>query len=124
MKWCERHWDGLRAEIDRQGLGSLVPDTAEKAARAFERRAAGDESMDAFDPLMGAMWAINQFIGSQFGPDGLMAVMSIDGCPICEADEIHQAICEVNGPGCTESYARFFPDAVGDQRKAWEELRR
>lgn len=121
MKWCESHWDGLRAEVERQGLGVLVPDSGEKAAQAFVRQAAGEKSVDTFDPLMGAMWAINSFIGSTMGMN-LLWVMSIDGCPICEADKLHQATCELNGPGCTDSYTKFFPNAVADQRKAWEEL--
>ena len=122
MRWCQQHWDGLRAEVKRQGLDALVPDSGEKAAEILTRQIDGETSVDAFDPLMGAMWAINSFIAAQMGDGGFLAVLTYDGCPICKADEVHQARCAVNGPGCTDSYARFFPNAVEDQRKAWESL--
>lgn len=124
MQWCQQHWDGLRAEIERQGLTGFVASSGRVAAEQFSRAVSGEESLDTFDPLMGAHWAINAFIAEQMGPGGFLTLMAYEGCPICKADEVHQAHCDVNGPGCTDSYARYFPNAVEDQRKRLDSLSR
>ncbi len=111
MQWCQEHWDTLRAEIAEQKLSSLVPSSGEDARQAVERQLAGEMSIDTFDPLMGAMWAINSFIGGQLGPQGQLTVLMHDGCPVCKMDEEHN-----NG----ELYSRYFPNAVADQVALWQ----
>lgn len=120
MKWCQEHWDGLRVEVERQGLAGFVPDSGEKAAHVMKRQIAGEESVDTFDPLMGAHWAINSFIANQLGPGGFVTLIAYDGCPVCKADSVHDEACEE--PGCTYTIAQFFVNAVSDQRAALARL--
>lgn len=127
MKWCQSHWDKLRAEVDRQGLGALVPESGEAAASVLQRAAAGEEGIDAFDPLMGAHLVVNSFIASMLGQrgiigrGGIIAVYGLDGCAVCKVDEVHQADCRnVNHEKpCTLSIDWCFTNAVEDQKKAW-----
>lgn len=125
MQWCQKHWDALRAEVKLQGLESLVPDSGEKAAAIMTRQLEGEESLDAFDPLMGAMWAVNAFIGEAMGPGGMLAVFTLDGCPVCKFDEVHMATCrdDRHAKPCTVSIDWCFVNAVEDQRHAWEAMR-
>lgn len=90
MKFCQPHWDKLRAAIDDRGLSGLV---AKDGAQAIQQMAdqlarvkAGDESLSAsnFDPLMSAHWAI---VNNALRICGL-AIMAPneDGsarCPLC-----------------------------------------
>lgn len=125
MQWCQLHWDGLRAEVERQGASSLVPETGEEAMSAFVRQLEGEDSVDAFDPLMGAMWAINHYIGEALGPGGHLTVIVYDGCPVCKFNEMHKEGCV--GPDCPMDkqlgVVTFFPNAVSDQITHWKKLR-
>lgn len=90
MKFCQDHWDRLRARIEDRGLSHLIaPDgitaaaqIADQLERAVDRLEGGailpargdlDETVTPvnFDPLMSAHWAITANVMKQLGPDGM-----------------------------------------------------
>jgi hypothetical protein len=129
MKFCQDHWDRLRAAIDARGLGGLV---ARDGERALENMAAeleagpGAASLTTFDPLMGAHWAI---VNNIMGFVGL-AVMApnADGserCPLCFLNAAHDEQCV--DPGCVlprdgTAYDGWIDRAADDMRAERDRL--
>ncbi len=59
MRFCQPHWDALRAKIDERGLSHLVAGSGEIAAEQIADQLDRDEITAAnFDPLMSAHFAI------------------------------------------------------------------
>lgn len=106
MRFCLDHWTQLREAVDRAGLGEFVASSGEEVALRMRG--------EGFDPLMGAHMAIIGALANMAN-GGIIAVMQLEGCPVCEADAAHQATCQ--DQPCTTSYARWFDGAVGDQRR-------
>ncbi len=120
MKFCQPHWDTLRAALDQAGLGGFVAkdgqEALKKTVRSLENAAEGAEDGAAqFEPLMGAHWAIvnnaMDFVGFA------LMVQNEDGsdrCPLCFITADHKAKC--TDPGCQiESYDHWIGHAVADQ---------
>lgn len=58
MGVCQDHWTKLREKIDEVGLGALVAETAEDAMRSTVRELSEGPSVDSYNPLMSAYFAI------------------------------------------------------------------
>ena len=122
MKFCQSHWDMLRAEIARVGLDGLVPKDGQEAmakmVKSLEHsndNPTGPGQVSTFDPLMGAHWAI---VGNVMPYVGL-ALMApkedgTDRCPLCFITEDHHQRCTV--PHCkVTNWDDWIVRAVDDQ---------
>lgn len=125
MKFCADHWTRLREKIDAAGLGSLVSEGGEAAARTMVRAATEGPSVDAFDPLMDAHMAIVANAVKLAGP--MILADNDDGtprCPVCFLDYAHRVGCE--GPPCTlprfGAFDYMLDRAVADAVDKWKEL--
>lgn len=118
---CQDHWDRLKAKVEAAGLSALNSTTGEDAmARMTDQITTGDETIDNFDPLMGAHNSILANMIDQFGA----AVILYDGCPLCAANEGHNKGC-TDGT-CTlgaDPYDQWLDFAVRDQVEVWKALK-
>lgn len=119
-KWCQDHWDRLRANIDERGLSELIAPSGEIAAeqtadqlrRGLEQGEADPTTPANFDPLMAAFWAIESNVASAIGPAALYLLAppdtpedpvegygpEYDGrtwprCPLCYLGLAHEVTC-------------------------------
>jgi hypothetical protein len=125
MRWCQPHWDGLRAEVDRQGLGEHVGRDGEAVMGKLVASAeAGDVTLESFEPLMAAMLAVNSYVAHAFADGNLLAVYGLEGCPVCFVDEHHMPACQdpAHEKPCTTSIDWCFTNAVADQKAILERL--
>jgi hypothetical protein len=117
MQFCMDHWNMLREALKERGLYALVPDNSEKAIDNLQREMTGERSVDTFDPLMNAHWAIIGNLMDQFG----LAVMG-EGCPLCLANEAHDTQC--HDPNCSgpKPFDKYIEYAADEQVAAWKGL--
>lgn len=118
MKFCMPHWDAIRAAIKDRGLYALVPDSGEKAMTSMASQMQDGPSIDNFDPLMGAHWAIVGNLATNHPQ-----ILVIDGCPLCYANTNHALGC--TDPTCTTRdayYDGWIGKAADDQVAYWKEL--
>src|SRR5438132_1202052 len=87
MKFCQTHWDALKAAIESRGLGHLIKKSGEDAVEAVARQVQGIDDKSDFDPLMGAYWRIMARIVEIRGLMYMGADAPYGGCPMCEPDE-------------------------------------
>ena len=120
MKFCQGHWDRLREAIETRGIADLIaPDghvALEQMADQLNRAEAGEEPSTPvnYDPLMAAHWAIINNVSEAGGPGCLLHMISTpDCCPLCFANEQHEAIC--TEPGCTFTFDDWIDRAADDQ---------
>jgi hypothetical protein len=71
---CQRHWDLLREAVRARGLSALVSEGGEEAARKMERQLAGEHTVDSYDPLLAAYWAIAN--------NGMAFIAEVGGNPL------------------------------------------
>lgn len=121
MQFCQDHWDRLRAKITERGLSALVPESGEEAvAKVSDQLAGAPLTVDNFDPLMGAMWAIVSNLMDTFG----IVVMTSPGCPLCSANRAHHEQCQDEEcPGGEFAFDYMLDRAADDQVTTWQELR-
>ena len=94
MKFCQPHWEQLRAAIAKRGLSALVAEGGEQAARNLVRELEEGQSIDSFDPLMAAHNAIFSN-AMQFASDaGQNPLIMLDGTA---PDEMQCPVCFLNG---------------------------
>jgi len=140
---CQAHWDKLREAIETRGLKPLVSETGEEVARkTVEQVNTGEVTIDNFDPLMGAYWAIAsnglQYISDCGGSplflmqdwDQLEEKPPFERCTICYLNWLcdeHDKICK--DPTCQKpkGEAAYFDwmieRAADDQVAKWKELK-
>lgn len=117
MRFCQAHWDRLRAAIDERGLSHLVaPDgrvALEQIADQLKRAERGEEPDTPvnYDPLMAAHWAIVNNVMSALGPNALYLMTGgpedqVEGygkkyegrtwprCPLCYINLAHEVSCK------------------------------
>lgn len=75
MKWCQPHWEQLRAAVDARGLSHLGAQDAREAHREMVSQLEGEPA--AFDPLMGSFWRINSQMMENVG------LRLMGRCPLC-----------------------------------------
>jgi hypothetical protein len=104
MKFCQPHWDKMRAAVDARGMTPLLADSGEEMATRLERQISdGETTIDNFDPLMDMHWAILN------NTDPRVLLMPGDVCPLCHANEMHKQVCE-HLIGCMdESHGHHVP---------------
>lgn len=104
MKFCQPHWDRLRAQIENKGLSHLVAQGGGLAAtQLLDQLSSRKVTPENFDPLMGAHWAIcanaMEFLNkSGVSPlyllgDGSGAPEGRNDCPLCELNYLHRTSC-------------------------------
>lgn len=121
MKFCQNHWDKLRAAIEAQGLDSMVPKSGEEACNRMVKQLQGNEVLNNYDPLMAAHNAILsnamdtlRYIGGN--PFFMMAEHRDHPeweCPICYLNwlsEEHDRTCIE--PDCKKPRGLKFDDWV------------
>ena len=116
MQFCHPHWDMLCDAIKDRGLSALVAESGQQAASNFASELSDGPSVDNFDPLMGAHWAI---IGNLSTNNP--GVLFMDGCPLCYANRDHAQRCK--DPSCTGGatyYDSWIGRAADDQVAAWK----
>lgn len=125
MGICQDHWGRLREKIAEAGLGSLVSESGEEAARIMVQSLQGNkETVDNFDPMLNAYFNIlnhgaeyvEQAGGSPLyimfdGPEDPIDVTHYPGyaaellgktwprCAICYLNLVHKITCKEMG--CT-----------------------
>lgn len=139
MKFCQDHWDALRAKIEERGLAGLVAPSgviaAEQQKDQFERALSGEQEATPanFDPLMSAHWAIASNAMSTISPLYLMADGDEDPvegfgqkgegrtwprCPLCYLNLAHELTCK--DARCTLDEKRGYDwmlDRAADEAK-------
>lgn len=119
MKFCDDHWERLRAAIDDRGLGDLVAQSGERAERNLASEIEQGVSLVNFDPLMSAHWAIVSNAMATIGRAGASPVYLMAGedvpedpidptqvshpdrvrgrswprCPLCYLNVAHELTC-------------------------------
>lgn len=87
MRYCQAHWDALRAGVKARGLWKFVPQSGDEAAANMYLELKGQG--ETFDPLMGAHWrianSVTRNIANSQGPlAAIQAIGDPDWCPLCE----------------------------------------
>lgn len=111
MKFCGQHWERLRGAIAARGLEALVSvgghSAMEKLVDELQTKAT---TLDNFDPLMSAHWAIvgnaTRILGNNGGlyllmdgPEDPVDVVGYAGrtwprCPLCYLNLAHEVSCK------------------------------
>lgn len=138
MKMCMNHWEKLREAVKARGLDALVADSAEKVARNLVSELEDGQTLDNFDPLMGAHNAILANSMDALGP-AARTLFTGDYCPLCVLNEQSREAWEQGqrdgmkaGQPCRcgqcgavfppepESYDQWIDRAADDQVEAWK----
>ena len=82
MKFCQAHWDELKAAVERKGMGDLIAPSGAAAVYRMKQELEGTATDSAFDPLLAAHWAIARNAIEMGG----LYIMG-DYCPLCEVKE-------------------------------------
>lgn len=116
MKFCQPHWDSLKAAIIARGLGDMIARDGKEAARQMAGHMKGDKvTLENFDPLMSAHWMI---LGNavemikRVGGD-IVPLMTEEKCPICflnNLSEEHDKVCV--DPNCKKVKGQTFDDWI------------
>lgn len=136
MVMCQTHWTQLREAITTRGLAALVAENGEKAASNVRRELTEGPSIDSYDPLMAAFWAISsngmEFVGNLGGNP--LATMMEDSpehmrCVICYLNwmmDEHDRLCtNVNcqkPKGEASHYEWMIDRAADDQVETWKAM--
>lgn len=122
MKFCNTHWEKLRAAIEERGLTPLVSDGGASVAEKMADAGGTGLRLDNFDPLMGAH---NKIVEHALGAVGLALFQPNDDgsprCPICYLTALHQAQCR--DPKCGQDFEAWINFAAdGSKRFVDEQL--
>lgn len=147
MKFCTEHWDKLRVAIADQGLDSLVSRGGAEAVERMSAELGEGQTLDNFDPLMAAHWAIVDNVSRHIqraggnplyllsnGPEDPVSGYGAahEGrtwprCPLCYINLVHELTCKGGeGGGCTlptlGGFDWMIERAASDARDRWREL--
>ena len=139
MKFCTEHWQALRGAVEASGLGSMVADSGERAAKNFVREATEGPSIDTFDPLMTAHNAILTgamgIISDRYQQNPLMLMAGEDApgvtwptCPICALNWCHaehDRICVMEGCSYPKGYTydtEAVEQGIAAAQRLWDEI--
>lgn len=121
MRFCQDHWDRLRAAIEQRGIGHLIAQGGERAAANLKSEIEAGASIVNFDPLMGAHNAIVSNALSNMPPQAAMAMMTVDepreaACPLC--------VLNANAPGQPHpnAFDEWIDLAADDAKSRADEL--
>lgn len=110
MKFCQPHWDMLRAEVADLGLADWVaPDGATAIEQLADQTKRGDATPVNYDPLMAAH---NSIFGRVLEGLGLMVMSADFGCPICFLQERQNpdGSCSCGHADCPNQAPGSLPD--------------
>ncbi len=120
MRFCQRHWDMMRAAVEARGLSSLVAASGHSAVENLVDEVQNGPSLDNFDPLMAMHWNIATNLMEKLGasagylmfggpeaPEDPIDVTQLSDqalrekyagktwprCPICYANITHEFTC-------------------------------
>lgn len=100
MKFCQLHWDELKAAIDERGLSHLIAKDGRGAVNRVVAEIEGTATDASYDPLMAAYWMIT---GRALEMGGLY-LMTGDYCPLCELEKhTEHGVAAEWIQGCTDS---------------------
>ncbi len=110
QKWCQPHWDELRAAIIQAGMGELVARGGEAAALMLmdELRTGTARDVEGFDPLLRA-W-------SMIGSRALDMGSGLIGCPLCFVQRHHD---ECRQPNCAKALPSEWIAGCVDSLKSY-----
>ena len=101
MKMCQPHWDALKAEVHRLGMGHLI---CEDGAEAAQRAVDGND-----DPLMRCYWMITNRALEAIGlPLLVVGPNGEEPCPQCAYNEG----CGCSTPNCADEWTTSAPLSV------------
>jgi hypothetical protein len=81
MKFCQPHWDRLKAEIQSHGVADFIAHDGEEAIARVVGQINGErQTRENYDPLMSAHW----MIVSRAIDCGGLYLLTGDHCPLCE----------------------------------------
>lgn len=121
MMFCQDHWDRLRDKIAAAGLSALVAESSDELLSKAMSQSQSGPTVDNFEPLMAAHWAIVMNLANVAGPGGLVHIMTMADCPLCHANAAHAAHC-TDGCGRGDYFDDYLDFAVADQVAAWKRL--
>lgn len=103
MKFCDDHWNLLRAAIDQRGLSPFIAKNNRVAAyQTMTDINRGASGKDTFDPLMQAHWSIMGNAMDTLGRAGYNPLYLLSSetpppgrndCPLCELNWLHKESC-------------------------------
>jgi hypothetical protein len=112
MKLCQSCWDKLRIAIEQRGLGGFISKDGEVAASQIVNQLTAGVSVDNYDPLMAANFAIWSQSLQSFG----IGMMSEDApCPLCYRTEL-EAHCV--DPKCSKQTGDDWIQFAADDQLA------
>jgi hypothetical protein len=130
MKFCLSHWQQLRAAIDARGLTPLVSDGGRSVIeKTVDQLRTGAQTLDNFDPLMSAHWAIVMNVSRLLDDVGYNPLVLMAAppdapdhaqCPLCHINKLHKETC--TNPQCQlekESGYDWMIDRAADEAKAF-----
>lgn len=137
MKFCQPHWDALREAIEARGLAALVADGGEAAAKNLASELTDGSTLDNFDPLMSAHFAIwnnaMSLATERYQADPMALMMNHPDhpeweCPICFLNWLHaehDRLCTQEGCNYPkgETYEWMIDRAADEQVEAWREMK-
>lgn len=138
MRFCQDHWDRLRAKIADRGIAHLIAPDGETAVAQVKDQLERSVTPVNFDPLMHAHWAIvdnAMTTVKRAGGSPLYLMTSgpedpVDGhegrtwprCPLCYINLAHEISC--TDERCTLDQERGYDwmlDRAADEAKAQAE---
>lgn len=126
VEMCQQHWDKLKAQVHEKGLSSLMADGPEEANARLERIKRDDGyTIDNFEPLVYAMQAI---VTNAMAQDAAIVMtlswyLSVDSCPICGLNAIHDEHCDDDDCDMGENPFECWIDrAADDALETWQGL--
>lgn len=119
MRFCQRHWDLMRAAVEARGMTPLVSQGGASAAEKMVDELKAGSTLDNFDPLMAMHWNIATNLMEKLGQSALYLMGGPDApedpidvtrlksaalilkyrgktwprCPICYANIAHEFTC-------------------------------
>ena len=144
MKFCQDHWDKLRAAIADRGMDGLVARGGAAAVANTVSEFSEGPKPENFDPLMGAHWAIASNAMERIKAAGGQPLYLMGGgpedpvtgygaayegrtwprCPLCYINLVHEVSC--TGGGCTlpkvGGYDWMIERAADEMRDKWRTM--
>lgn len=109
MRMCMRHWEMLRTAINARGMGHLVSENAEEAARRLEH---SQSDPFQFDPLMSAHNNILA-VSLRYLDAADLFSPAADGTEVCPVCAVSQK-CPCDEENCCDLWIDLAADEAKD----------
>jgi hypothetical protein len=116
MKFCQPHWDRLKAEIRSHGVADFIArDGKEAMTQAVGQLKGERETRQNYDPLMSAHWMI---VNRALESGGLYLMVQDEHgnerCPLCELVKHAPPPPDWKGPSIDEMWIKGASKAAVD----------